>query len=98
MASFAFSKDEEERNLMNRIDSYEHLTDMAQEVIDIFSSISGLLSEQRDSYGKKQALLAMEYIEQNYSNSDVNLNSVCSYLCRSPSAASSVHTESNGSG
>lgn len=81
---------EEERNLMNRIDSYEHLTDMAQEVIDIFSSISGLLSEQRDSYGKKQALLAMEYIEQNYSNSDVNLNSVCSYLAMSTSYFSTL--------
>ena len=81
---------EEERELMNRIYTYDHLTDMAKEVTDIFCRISGMLSEQRDSYGKKQALLALEYIEKNYGNSDVNLNSVCSYLALSTSYFSTL--------
>lgn len=81
---------EEERNLMNRIYNYDHLTDMAKEVTDIFCKISELLSEQRDSYGKKQALLAQEYIEKNYGNSEVNLNSVCSYLAMSTSYFSTL--------
>ncbi len=80
----------EERDLMNRIDSYEHLTDMAQGVIELFCRISALLSEQRDTYGKKQALLALEYIEKNYRNSEVNLNSVCSYLAMSTSYFSTL--------
>ena len=46
------------------------------DVIAIFISLSRLLNEQRDSYGKKQALRAMEYIDKNYMNSDVSLNSV----------------------
>ena len=87
---------QEEKELMNRIYSYEHLTDMATDVIDLFCRISGLLNEQRDSYGKKQALLALEYIEKNYMNSDINLNSVCNYLAMSTSYFSTLFKSYTG--
>ena len=58
---------------------------MATDVISICTGMSRLLNEQRDSYGKKQAMKALEYIDQNYMNSDVTLNSVCSYLAMSTS-------------
>ena len=81
---------EEEKELLNRIYTYDHLTDMAEDVTDICIRISRLLEEQRDSYGKKQALMALDYIQENYMNSEVNLNSVCSHLAISTSYFSTL--------
>ena len=58
--------------------------------------ISGLLEEQRDSYGKKQALMALDYIQENYMNSEVNLNSVCSHLAISTSYFSTLFKSCTG--
>lgn len=86
----------EEKELLNRLYTYEHLRDMATDIISICGSMSRLLNEQRDSYGKKQALKALEYIEQNYMNSDVSLNSVCSYLAMSTSYFSTLFKTHTG--
>ena len=86
----------EEKELMNRLYTYERLRDMATDIIAICQSISRLLNEQKDSYGKKQAVRAQEYIEQNYMNSDVNLNSVCSYLAMSTSYFSTLFKQYTG--
>ena len=69
---------------------------MATDIIAICESISRLLNEQRDSYGKKQAGRAMEYIEHNYMNSDVTLNSVCTYLAMSTSYFSTLFKGGTG--
>ncbi len=87
---------QEEKDLMNRIYTYEHLGDMATDVIAIFCKISRFLNEQRESYGKKQALQALEYIERNYMKSDVNLNSVCNYLAMSTSYFSTLFKSCTG--
>ena len=81
---------------MNRLYTYEHLRDMATDVISICTGMSRLLNEQRDSYGKKQAMKALEYIDQNYMNSDVTLNSVCSYLAMSTSYFSTLFKTHTG--
>ncbi len=86
----------EEKELMNRLYTYEHLRDMATDVISICTGMSRLLNEQRDSYGKKQAMKALEYIDQNYMNSDVTLNSVCSYLAMSTSYFSTLFKTHTG--
>lgn len=86
----------EEKELMNRLYSYEHLRDMATDVISICRNIAKLRSEQRDSYGKKQAMRALEYIEQNYMKSDVSLNSVCSHLAMSTSYFSTLFKTHTG--
>ena len=86
----------DEKELINRLYTYEHLRDMATDVISICGSISRFLNEQRDSYGKKQAMKALEYIEQNYMNSDVTLNSVCSYLAMSTSYFSTLFKTHTG--
>lgn len=87
---------QEEKEFLNRIYSYDHLKDMATDVITICVHIARLLGEQRDSYGKKQALMALEYIENHYMNSDVNLNSVCSYLAMSTSYFSTLFKTHTG--
>ena len=87
---------EEEKELLNRIYTYEHLTDMATDVIAICVHILELLGEQRDSYGKKQALMALDYIKDNYMNSEVSLNSVCSHLAISTSYFSTLFKSCTG--
>lgn len=87
---------EEEKSLMNRLYTYEHLRDMATDVIAICQSISRLLGERMDSYGKKQAMRAMDYIDQNYMNSDLNLNTMCSYLAMSTSYFSNLFKTHTG--
>lgn len=87
---------EEEKTFLNRIYDYEHLTDMAADVTAICVHISKLLGEQRDSYGKKQALMALDYIKENYMNSEVNLNSVCSHLAISTSYFSTLFKSCTG--
>ena len=86
----------EEKELMNRLYSYERLRDMSTDIIAICESISRLLNEQRDSYGKKQATRAMEYIDRNYMHSDVTLNSVCTYLAMSTSYFSTMFKAHTG--
>lgn len=87
---------EEEKRFLNRIYDYEHLTDMAADVTAICIHISKLLGEQRESYGKKQALMALDYIKDNYMNSEVNLNSVCSHLAISTSYFSTLFKSCTG--
>lgn len=86
----------EEKELMNRLYTYERLRNMSTDIIAICESISRLLNEQRDSYGKKQAGRAMEYIEHNYMKSDVTLNSVCTYLAMSTSYFSTMFKAHTG--
>lgn len=86
----------EEKELMNRLYTYERLRDMSTDVISICKNISRLLNEQRDSYGKKQAQRTLEYIERNYMNSDVTLNSVCTYLAMSTSYFSTMFKAHTG--
>lgn len=86
----------DEKELMNRLYTYERLRDMSTDIIAICSRIAKLLNEQKDSYGKKQAMKALEYIEQNYMNSDVNLNSVCSHLAMSTSYFSTMFKSHTG--
>lgn len=81
---------------MNRLYTYERLRNMSTDIIAICESISRLLNEQRDSYGKKQAGRAMEYIEHNYMKSDVTLNSVCTYLAMSTSYFSTMFKTHTG--
>lgn len=51
---------------------------------------------QKNTSGKKQALLAMDYIEKNYSNTELNLHSICSYLSISASRFSTIFKNATG--
>ncbi len=54
------------------------------------------LEIQKNIGGKKQALLAMDYIEKNYADTELNLNSVCSYLSISASRFSTIFKNVTG--
>lgn len=52
--------------------------------------------KKKDSYSNKLARLALDYIEKNYNNYDLNLNVICSYLCISTSRFSTIFKNYTG--
>ena len=61
----------------------------AQEVFDE-------LQELNSSSGQRQGMLAMDYIQKNYMDPGLNLNSICSYLNISTSYFSTIFKEMTG--
>ena len=59
---------------------------------DVFESLQDLNS----SSGQKQGMLALDYIQNNYMDPDLNLNSICSYLNISTSYFSTIFKEMTG--
>ena len=85
-----------ERAFVNEIYNFDNLDAITDSLTKIFTAISEGMSNQRDSYGKRQALLAIDYIEENYADSTVTLNSVCNALAMSTSYFSSIFKNYTG--
>lgn len=85
-----------ERVFVNEIYGFGNLDEITQSLVEIFSIISRGMMRQRDSYGKRQALLALEYIDEHYADSSVTLNSVCNALAMSTSYFSAVFKNHTG--
>lgn len=86
----------QERSFMNRIYACENLDEVTSRIHETFQYIENVMLKQRDSYGKRQAMLALDYIEKNYGDSSVTLNSVCSALAMSTSYFSSIFKNYTG--
>lgn len=80
----------EERELLNSIYTKNHLSEVAEDLIRFCVDISRSIQDQKDSSCKRQALLAQYYIEKNYADPDISLNTVCAFLAISTSYFSSV--------
>lgn len=91
----------------NRIYSFRNqmLTDIADakslgKVMELLKDysyrIGSEIEMQKNIGGKKQAMLAMDYIEKNYADPELNLNSVCSYLSISTSRFSTIFKNITG--
>lgn len=85
-----------ERTFVNEIYSCESLDEISKRMKETLGYISDVMSNQRDSYGKRQAMLALDYIEKNYADSSVTLNSVCTALAMSTSYFSSIFKNYTG--
>ncbi len=81
---------QEERELLNTIYSKEHISEIGEDLISFCLHLAEGLKDQKDSYCKKQAVMAQDYIEKNYGNPDISLNSVCAHLAMSTSYFSSI--------
>ncbi|WFR58584.1 response regulator [Anaerocolumna sp. AGMB13025] len=57
---------------------------------------AGEIEIQKNIGGKKQALLAMDFIERNYADTELNLNTICSYLNISASRFSTIFKNTTG--
>ena len=85
-----------ERAFVNEIYDFGNLDEITCSLVEIFNIISKGMMHQRDSYGRRQALLALEYIDEHYADSSVTLNSVCNALAMSTSYFSSVFKNHTG--
>lgn len=85
-----------ERAFVNEIYDFGNLDEITCSLVEIFNIISKGMMHQRDSYGRRQALLALEYIDEHYADSSVTLNSVCNALAMSTSYFSAVFKNHTG--
>lgn len=85
-----------ERTFANEIYHCENLDEITERMTETFLFISDVMFNQRDSYCKRQAMQALDYIEKNYADSSVSLNSVCTALAMSTSYFSSVFKNYTG--
>ncbi|WP_180270770.1 response regulator [Sporanaerobium hydrogeniformans] len=58
--------------------------------------IMGQIYSLKEDMSKKQTLLALDYIEKNYQNSELTLQDICSYLTMSPSYFSATFKRETG--
>lgn len=86
----------QERIFINQINNCENLDEVSKRMVQTFRFICDIMSNQRDSYCKRQAMQALDYIEKNYADSSVTLNSVCTALAMSTSYFSSVFKSYTG--
>lgn len=87
---------EEEQQLFNQISDMEQLSDMGLALTRFCHlAVDGIHSRHED-YNQKQARLALDYIEQNYSQPSLSLSDVCSHLSMSTSRFSTIFKNSTG--
>lgn len=87
---------EGEYTFINNIYMHKHVRDIERELIGFCEKISQIMTSEKDSYGNKQAIMALDYIDKNYKNTEISLNSVCNYLAMSTSYFSSIFKNYTG--
>lgn len=81
---------EGEYTFINNIYMHKHVKDIENELIGFCQKVSRIMTSEKDSYGNRQAIMALDYIDKNYKNTEISLNSVCNYLAMSTSYFSSI--------
>ncbi|MFA9377043.1 MAG: response regulator [Lachnotalea sp.] len=81
---------EGEYTFINNIYLNKHLRDIETELINFCEKISQTMTSEKDSYGNRHAIMALDYIDKNYGNAEISLNSVCNYLAMSTSYFSAI--------
>jgi len=87
---------EKQEELLQLLYSKKTLDEVEKNVLNYCLYIGRVLSEQRDSFGKKQAIVAKEYIEENYSNTELTLQTICYDLSISMSYFSAIFKSYTG--
>ena len=86
----------EERELLNTVYARDHLSEVEEVLVAFSTRLAEHFRDEKDSYCKRQALRALDYIEEHYRDTDVSLNSVCSCLAMSTSYFSSIFKNYTG--
>lgn len=81
---------ETEKDLLTLIYSQQQLSDIERLLLDFCCQAADAMYSEKEGYGKKQAMLALDYIDKNYGDSDITLNTICSYLSISTSYFSMI--------
>lgn len=87
---------EEEQRLFDRLPGLSHLSEMEQQLKGFCHHVEDTIYSRHDGYNQKQAMLAMDFIEHNYQDSEISLKTICKYLSMSISRFSSVFKNSTG--
>lgn len=84
-------------DILNRLIA-ERTFDSAFDIVKEYTvGVAARLGEQNATSGSRQARMALDYIGRNYSDPDLSLNSVCSYIGISTSHFSTIFKEETGS-
>ncbi len=89
-------QEEESREFINHLSEYKHLTDVEVRFLEFCGKLSADIAGRRESANQKQAVLALDYMEKNYSNVNMSLNMVCAHLCVSTSYFSTIFKSATG--
>ena len=87
---------DKESAFISRLHEYEHLREIKEEFLNYCLALSKSIVGKRESVNQKQAVLALDYIEKNYMNTDMSLNTVCEYLSVSTSYFSTIFKSYTG--
>lgn len=68
----------------------------AQIIENYCKQTAAAIDNQKNTGGKKYALMAMDFIEKNYADCTISLNSICTYLNISTSRFSSIFKNATG--
>lgn len=82
--------------LLHQVTEQKSFQAAAELVKGYARAVFGQFSQLNSSSGQRQAVLAMDYIQKNYMDSDLSLNSICSYLNISTSYFSTIFKEVTG--
>ena len=87
---------EKEQSLYEELKENSKIEEMETEVKRFCMETADILAENRESIGQIQAANAVDYIEKNYQDAKISLNSVCKYLAMSTSYFSLVFKNYTG--
>jgi len=73
-----------------------HLSNIEMRFLEFCTGLSGDIAVKRENPSAKQAIRAMDYIENNFMNVNISLNMVCEYLCVSTSYFSALFKNATG--
>ena len=86
----------EREKLLKSVSQAKTFDDAAVLVKEYAGSVFDSLKDLNSSSSQKQGILAMDYIQNNYMDPDLSLNSICSYLNISTSYFSTIFKEMTG--
>ena len=87
---------EDRDELLRQVTDQKSFEDACKVVQKHTDRIFEILSEMNTSSSKRQARLAIDYIQKNYMDPDLSLNSICSYLNISTSYFSTIFKDETG--
>lgn len=87
---------EKRHQLLNQITEKRTFQQAMDLVVDFAREAMEYMENEKSSSSKRQAIEAMEYIQERYADQNLSLNSICSYLGISTSYFSTIFKETTG--
>lgn len=70
----------EERSMLKKLAECNYLSELKYDFNRLCIGLMNKISGHKDGEGRRLSILAMDYIEKNYADSNMSLNAVCAYL------------------